>query len=196
MRRGSWSAARTTCTSTSAPDVVERRIDDVGLARRFAELGLAGLRAQVALHLDRRAGRRGARRSCPASMSLGAIVAQPGGRRDEPARGRDRGARGRADRVAADRRLVENERAHLAAQARRQAAGLVEAAARAARAGASRSSRSRSSTRTAQLLPGDATGPRRVAATAWCSPPGTSRPRRGASRSSTPRSRARASTTS
>ena len=25
-----------------APDVVERRIDDVGLARRFEELGLAG----------------------------------------------------------------------------------------------------------------------------------------------------------
>ncbi len=35
-------AARTTCTSTSTPTCLPRRIDDVTLAGRFAEVGLAG----------------------------------------------------------------------------------------------------------------------------------------------------------
>ena len=40
--RGSWCGAGTTCTSTSRPDVPARIVDDVTLAHRFAELGLAG----------------------------------------------------------------------------------------------------------------------------------------------------------
>ena len=56
-----------------APDVPPRRIDDVSLARRFAESGLGGLRAQVALHLDRRAraGRLGRR---PAVEVVGTLA--------------------------------------------------------------------------------------------------------------------------
>ena len=87
-----------------APDVVERKIDDISLARRFAELGMAGfvLKSHYGSTAERasvvrgsRARRRRARRDQP----------EPGRRRDEPAGGRDRRARGRADRLVPDRRL-------------------------------------------------------------------------------------------
>jgi Family of unknown function (DUF6282) len=56
-----------------APDVVERRIDDVGLARRFAELGLAGfvLKSHYTSTAERAAVVRGV---VPGIAALGAIV--------------------------------------------------------------------------------------------------------------------------
>ena len=88
-----------------APDVVERSIDDVGLARRCEEVGLAGFVTEVALHLDRRAGV-GRPRSRARHRRPRRARAQPRGRGHEPAGGRDRGARGRADHLDADRRLA------------------------------------------------------------------------------------------
>ena len=56
-----------------APDVVERRIDDVGLARRFEELGLAGfvLKSHYTSTAERAAVVRGV---VPGISALGAIV--------------------------------------------------------------------------------------------------------------------------
>ena len=56
-----------------APDLVERRIDDVGLARRFEELGLAGfvLKSHYTSTAERAAVVRGV---VPAIATLGAIV--------------------------------------------------------------------------------------------------------------------------
>ena len=56
-----------------APDVVERRIDDVALARRFEELGLAGfvLKSHYTSTAERAAVVRGV---VPGSRALGAIV--------------------------------------------------------------------------------------------------------------------------
>ena len=56
-----------------APDVVERRIDDVGLARRFEELGLAGfvLKSHYTSTAERAAVVRGV---VPGIAVLGAIV--------------------------------------------------------------------------------------------------------------------------
>jgi hypothetical protein len=56
-----------------APDVVERRIDDVGLARRFEELGLAGfvLKSHYTSTAERAAVVRGV---VPGIAALGAIV--------------------------------------------------------------------------------------------------------------------------
>jgi Family of unknown function (DUF6282) len=56
-----------------APDVVERRIDDVGLARRFAELGLAGfvLKSHYTSTAERAAVVRGV---VPGIAALGALV--------------------------------------------------------------------------------------------------------------------------
>jgi hypothetical protein len=56
-----------------SPDVVERRIDDVGLARRFAELGLAGfvLKSHYTATAERAAVVRGA---VPGVEAIGAIV--------------------------------------------------------------------------------------------------------------------------
>jgi hypothetical protein len=56
-----------------APDVVERRIDDVGLARRFEELGLAGfvLKSHYTSTAERAAVVRGV---VPGVAALGAIV--------------------------------------------------------------------------------------------------------------------------
>ena len=57
-----------------APDVVERKIGDVELARRCRELGLGGLPAEVALHLDGGARPRRSRRRCDGVRVLGAIT--------------------------------------------------------------------------------------------------------------------------
>ena len=130
-------AARTTRTSTS------RRTSSSGASTTSRwragspELGLAGLRAEVALHLDRRARRGSSAAPCPGSTRLGDAHAQPRGRRDEPARGRDRGARGRADRVVADGRLARRERRSTRSRRRPggKVAGVGALRARAARAG-------------------------------------------------------------
>ena len=135
-----------------APDVPVRRIDDVALAHRCAEVGLAGFglkshytstaeRAQIVSAVG--PGRAGDRDD----------HAELGGRRDEPARGRDRRPRGRADRLDADGRLARRDRRPPRAAAGRQGAAVGEAPARAARARLLRSRRSRSPTTTGELLP-------------------------------------------
>ena len=135
-----------------APDVVARRIDDLTLARRFAELGLGGFQlkshytstaeraAVVARGGSRRRGARGDR-------------AQPRRRRDEPRRGRDRRARGRAHRLAPDGRLRQRERRGdaLPAGGEGSRSGWSSSASCARRA--SSSSRWRSSTPTAPCCP-------------------------------------------
>ena len=67
-----------------APDVVERITDDLTLARRFKELGMAGfvLKSHYGCTAER------------ASVVRTAVpgVAEPCGRRHEPAGRRDRGA--------------------------------------------------------------------------------------------------------
>ena len=143
------------------PDLAKRRIDDLGLARRFAELGLAGFvlkshyaptAERAAVVRARRAGRRRARRD----------HAQRRRRRAERAGGRDRGARRRADRLAADGRLRERgERG---------------------RARSRRSSRSGGRSRTSSRRPASASGPVRLT---------SERARAGARRRRAPRSRAR-----
>ena len=87
-----------------APDVVARIVDDVTLARRFAELGIAGF--QLKSHYTSTAERaRGRPRRRPGGPGARRDRAQPRGRRDERARRRDRGARGRAHGLDADRQL-------------------------------------------------------------------------------------------
>ena len=76
---------------------------------RFLELGMARLRAQVALRVDRRAGERRPRRG-PRGAGARRDRAEPRGRRHQPARGRDRRARGCAHRLVADRRLASTSR--------------------------------------------------------------------------------------
>ena len=113
-----------------APDVVGRRIDDLTLARRFSELGLAGfqLKSHYASTAERAAVVRAA---VPGVDVLGAISPQPRRRRDERGRGGDRRSRGRADRLVPDRRLGERERRGDAVPSRRSDPGLDGAAARA-----------------------------------------------------------------
>ena len=86
-----------------APDVVPRRIDDVALARRFLEVGLAGfvLKSHYTSTAERAAVVRAA---VPGVEALGAITLNRAVGGMNAARGRDRRARGRADRLAADRR--------------------------------------------------------------------------------------------
>ena len=73
----SSSAAPTTFTSTSSPTSPKRRIDDLGLARRFAELGLAGfvLKSHYAPTAERAAVVRAA---VPGVDALGAITLNAG----------------------------------------------------------------------------------------------------------------------
>ena len=134
-----------------APDVVERKIDDISLARRFAELGMAGflLKSHYTSTAERASGRaRGRARDRGARGDH----AQPRGRRDEPARGRDRRARRRADRVAADGRLGQRvPRAR--GSAGREGAGVGASCSSSCASRASRSSRSRSSTTAARCCP-------------------------------------------
>ena len=71
--RASWSAAAWTCTSTSRPTWSERRIDDVSLARRCEEVGLAGfiLKSHYTSTAERAAVVRGV---VPGIAVLGALV--------------------------------------------------------------------------------------------------------------------------
>ena len=107
-----------------APDSVERRIDDVALARRFAGAGARRLPAEVALHLDGGARRASSRGVVPGRRGLGAVALNRAVGGHEPAGGRDRRARGRAHRVAADGRLAQRDDRRPRARARRQAAGV------------------------------------------------------------------------
>ena len=91
------------------PDLAKRRIDDLSLARRFAELGLAGfvLKSHYVPTAERAAVVRAA---VPGHRCAGRDRAQRGRRRPQRAGGRDRGARRRADRLAAHGRLRERGR--------------------------------------------------------------------------------------
>ena len=91
------------------PDVPPRRIDDVSLAHRCVELGLAGFALKS--HYTSTA----ERAQVVSGVVPGVRVhrrdhAQPGRRRDERARGRDRRTRGRAHRLDADGRLAGRDR--------------------------------------------------------------------------------------
>ena len=144
-----------------APDVPRRRIDDVALAAPLRRARARRVRAQVALHLDRRA-RAGRLRRRGRRARARDADAQPGDRRDERARRRDRRPRGGAHRLDADRRLAGGDRGPDRAEAGRQGADLGEAPARAARArarrrGGARDRRRRraSSPETRDVLPHD-----------------------------------------
>ena len=93
-----------------APDVVERRIDDVGLARRCEEVGLAGfvLKSHYTSTAERAAVVRGV---VPGIAALGAIVLNRAIGGHQPAGGRDRRPRGRARGLDADHRLAQRARA-------------------------------------------------------------------------------------
>ena len=148
---GSCCAARTTPTCTSRPDVVERIIDDISLARKFQELGMAGfvLKSHYGSTAERAAVVRAA---VPGVRRARRDRAEPGRRRHQPARGRDRRARGRPHRLAADRRLGQRV-ARARGAAGGQGAGVGQAPARVCASRGSRSRRCRSSTSTARSLP-------------------------------------------
>ena len=171
-----------------APDVVERRIDDVGARAPLPGARARRLPAEVALHVDGRARARSCAASSPGSRSRRGH-AQPRRRGDEPARGRDRRARGRADRVAARPSTRVNETAGRTSSrpAPRCRCGCA-CSANCATHGRRTSSRWRSSTTTGALLPETRDVLDASRATAWCSPPATSAATRS-SRSSTPPSR-------
>ena len=102
-----------TCTSTSRPDVVERRIDDIGLARRFAELGLAGF--VLKSHYNSTAERASVvREAVPGVEVLGAIVLNRAVGGVNPV-AVEIAAREGARKVWLPTVDSENERAHLAA---------------------------------------------------------------------------------
>ena len=105
------------------PDLAQRRIDDLSLARRFGELGLAGfvLKSHYAPTAERAAVVRAA---VPGVRRARRDRAQRRRRRAERAGGRDRRARRRADRLAADGRL--RERGERGRPEARQAAGLAQ----------------------------------------------------------------------
>ena len=111
--RASSSAAPTTSTSTSSRTSPQRRIDDLALARRFAELGLAGfvLKSHYVPTAERAAVVRAA---VPGVRRARRDRAERRRRRAERAGGRDRRARRRADRLAADGRLPRTRRARTA----------------------------------------------------------------------------------
>ena len=127
-------------------------------ALRGARAG--GLRAQVALHVHRgaRAGRLGRRTG---SRSRGGTGAEPGRRRHERSRRRDRGSRGRAHRLDADGRLSGGDSRPDRAAARRQGSAMGPSATRAARArprrraGTRHRSRGKAAARDTRRSPGD-----------------------------------------
>ena len=87
------------------PDVMKRRIEDIDLARRFAEVGLAGFALKS--HYTSTAERATVvGRVVPGVRVIGTLTLNARRRRHERARGRDRGPRGRAHRVDADGRLT------------------------------------------------------------------------------------------
>ncbi len=93
------------------------------------------VRAQVPLRVDRRTRERGPRRGAGHQRPR-RDLAQSRGRWDQPAGGGDRRARGRAHRVAADRRLGQRvARARGGGREQVEGPGLGQAPARAARAG-------------------------------------------------------------
>ena len=95
------------------PDVVERRIDDVGLARRFAELGLAGF--VLKSHYNSTAERAAVvREAVPGVDVLGAIVLNQAVGGVNPV-AVEIAAREGARKVWLPTVDSENERAHLAA---------------------------------------------------------------------------------
>ena len=160
------------------PDLAKRRIDDLSLARRFAELGLAGfvLKSHYAPTAERAAvvSRRGARHPRPRRDR-----AQRRRRRAQRAGGRDRRARRRAHRLAADRRL--RERGERGRPEAGQAAGLAQDPGRVH--GRRRRQRARARSRRTASRACSRSSP----ATISCSPPGTSAAPRS-TRRSTPRS--------
>jgi hypothetical protein len=96
-----------------APDVVERRIDDIGLARRFAELGLAGFCLKS--HYNSTAERAAVvREAVPGVQVLGAIVLNRAVGGVNPV-AVEIAAREGARKVWLPTVDSENERAHLAA---------------------------------------------------------------------------------
>ena len=135
-----------------APDVVERRIDDLTLARRFAELGLGGF--QLKSHYTSTAERAAVvRAAVPGVEVLGAIALNRAVGGHEPA-SRSRSPRARARAPSGSRRSTPSTRAARRRSSRRGRGSRSgwSSSASCARRGSS-SSRCRSSTRTAPCCP-------------------------------------------
>ncbi len=149
-----------------APDVVQRKIDDVSLARRFKELGMAGfvLKSHYTSTAERAAVVRAA---VPGVTVLGAIALNRAVGGMNPAGGRNRRPRGRADGVASDRRLGQRI-ARTGGGAGSEGAGVGQAPARSARAGDRDRSRLRSSTPAVRCSRRRAKYWRRSRVMGWC----------------------------
>ena len=149
------------------PDFVTRIIDDVSLARRCLELGLAGF--QMKSHYTSTAERaRTVNAAVPGVARDRRDRAQPGGRRHEPAGGRDRRSRGRAHGLDADRQLDQRDGGGPQLRPRRADAGVDEVRGLAARGGSSSRSRWRCSTATVRCSRRCTRSWRSPRAISWC----------------------------